>query len=240
MNKLLLIVLLLLISLIGKTQTESDRKINIEEGKKLQFENPVYFPQMPMLSDWQQPLFINNKPLFSLPRYSSLSISEIMPNIVDFGFQEIKYATFIKNVSIYFSKKDETYSEMGSVYVAQASLVWKANNKLTVTGGLFLNKHITPMNLPPIMSHGFSSLLQYSFTKKIQLNIYGNYLNHNPEDPYTNMNSLFTQTKVGSNITFIKDESHKIGIGMDHQFNVSTKEWEPVYGTKITYKFPSR
>lgn len=239
MNKLLLIVLLLLISLVGKTQTESDRKTNTGLEKKLQLESPVHFYLMPMLPDWQQPLFIN-KPLFTLPRYSSLSISETMPNTVDFGFQEAKYATIVKNLSIYFSKKDETYSGMGSVYVAQASLVWKVNKKLTAKGGVFINKHITPMDLPPFMSHGFSSLLQYSFTKKIQLNIYGNYLNYNPEDPYTNMNSLFTQTKVGSNITFIKDESHKIGIGMDHQFNVSTKDWEPVYGTKITYKFPSR
>lgn len=240
MNKLLLIVLLLLLCQIGKTQNESDRKINSEEVKILQLESPVYFPQMPMLSDWQQPLFINNKPLFTLPQYLSFSIYETKQNAVDFGFQELKYATVAKNLSIYFSEKDETYSGMGSVYVAQASLVWKAGKRLTFTGATFLNKQYTPMNLSPIISYGVSSSIQYSFNENVQLNIYGNYLNKNPDDPFTNMNSLFTQSKVGSNITFIKDESHKIGFGMDHQFNVSTKQWEPVYGTHITYKFPGR
>ena len=76
------------------------------------------------------------------------------------------------------------------------------------------------MNLYPVISYGYTSEVRFSLTKKVQLNIYGNYLDNNPADPFTTMNPLFTQTKIGSNISFIKDESRKIGIGMDHNYNV--------------------
>lgn len=240
MARFLLFGFLSLFSIVGWTQTETGKKQVKEEEKTLKVGYPAEVPQMLFLPDIQQTMFPLYKPLNTEQKYYPLYISAPNRYAFGFGFQEAQYIPFNENLSFLFSKKDETYSGLGGVYVAQASFVWKAGKKFRFAGGIFLNKQITPMNLSPVLSFGVNSLLQYLITEKVQLNIYGNYLNKNPEDPFTTMNSLFTQSKVGSNITFLKDESHKIGFGMDHQFNVSTKQWQPVYGTHITYKFPNR
>lgn len=238
MNKSVLTGLLLLFSFSSIAQSESI-PIQIKEGKALQYNHPSFILQMPILPDLQQPIFSENNFATTFKKYMPLQITGANPYAFDFGFREALSVPFTCNLSILTSKKNEIYSEFGAVYIAQASLVWKVGKRLVFTGGAFLNKQFTPMNLYPVISYGYNSQVQFSLTKKIQLNIYGNYLDNNPGDPFTTMNSLFTQTKIGSNITFIRDESSKIGLGMDHNYNATTEAWEPVYGTKITYKFPN-
>ena len=240
MKKVISLLILIIPSLIVSAQPESkvtDTKIKIAA---FPFHDILQIPQLSFPINQQKLAFPTYKPINTSFKFFPGSTPQTNQYNFDFGFQQVPFIYLGDNLSIYLSERDETYKDMGSVYSAQTSLTWKANTKLAFTAGFFINKHVTPMNLPPILSYGYNSLIQYFITKRIQLNIYGNYLNKNPDDPYTKMNSLFTQTKVGSNITFLKDESHKIGFGMDHQFNVSTKQWEPVYGTHITYKFPNR
>lgn len=240
MRKAISIVILFIPSLIVSAQPESKGSDTKIKNETLSFLEKLSIPQLSFPINQQKLTFPAYIPIDKTFNFFPGSTPQSNQYAFDFGFQQVPFIFLSNNLSIYLSKKEETYQDIGSVYVAQASLVWKINNKLTATGGAFLNRHITPMDIHAFTSHGFSSLLQYSVTKKLQLNIYGNYLNYNPIDPYTNMNSLFTQTKVGANITYIKDESRKIGIGLDHQYNVSTEQWEPVYGTHITYKFPKR
>ena len=239
MNKFVLIGVLLLSSWAVIAQSEADT-IRINGDKIIpELNHLLSVPQMPILPGIQQTVFPLYKPLVTF--YNSASFTpETNPFNLDFDFQEYQQFPLNNNFAVRLNKRDETYQGMGAVYVAQASLAWKAGKRFMIIGGTFLNKQITPLNLSPVISYGINSSIQYSITKKIYLNIYGTYLNKNPEDPFTLVNPLFTQTKVGSNITFEKDESRKIGIGMDHFYNVSTEEWQPVYGTKITYKFTGR
>lgn len=240
MNKILFALFLLCVTLVVHAQEE----LNVEKTKKrdktLQVNRPNLLPLVPTLPDLQQPIFAPNKLSIIFPRYIPIYTPNTSNAELDSDFQEAQLFSLSNNLSIHTSKREETYFGFGEIYMAKVALEWKLGKKLRVAGGAFLNKQFTPLNLSPIISYGASSLIQYYITEKVQLNIYGNYLNKNPIDPFTTTNSLFTQTKIGSNVTFIKDESRKIGIGVDHQFNVSTKQWAPVYGTKITYKFPGR
>lgn len=133
--------------------------------------------------------------------------------------------------------RQATYVGLGNYNNIGASLMWMPTSRLSIDGSIFLSKQYGYILFSNQIAYGASMGLNYRFTDKTQLSLWGQYITPTNNDPFLDTSGLFMKTKVGGALIVEPVENLKLGAGIEYQHNQKEQKWESKSGGKVSIGF---
>ncbi|MDR2914613.1 MAG: hypothetical protein LBV74_07260 [Tannerella sp.] len=230
MKKNILLLILLSVSIIVVAQKGNSE--NLPFGASVRLSNGTY-----KNSQFSNPELFN--PLV-LPAF--LLYHPVSPYTSAFGNTaawnlSLNDSTFRSRFLFAPFNEQVSYIGFGSYNNIGASLMWMPVRRLSIDGSFFLSKQYGNILFSDQISYGASVGLNYHFTDKMYLSIWGQYFAPVADDPFLETNSLFMKTKVGGALIVEPTGNLKFGVGVEYQHNQKEQKWESESGGKVSIGF---
>lgn len=114
------------------------------------------------------------------------------------------------------------------------SSMWIPVDKLFIEGSIFISLQNTLYSGEIL--YGANGILNYNFTDKMQLKLWGQFVSPSNNDPLKIMSGIYPRTSIGSAVVVEPAKNLKVGAGVEYQQNQKQK-WESHSGGKVSFGF---
>lgn len=158
------------------------------------------------------------------------------PVITDF----VRYqrTPIYRRISLTGSGEKVSYLGLGEYISVHGAIRWLPFSNLSMDVGATFSRQFyfaSPLLRQDVMGLNASAL--YSFTNRIRLNVWGQYIFPGEPLPFSAYNSFFPHTGAGASVSVDLKKDTEVSVGTEYQYDNKTQKWKLESSGRISIGF---
>lgn len=158
------------------------------------------------------------------------------PVITD--FVRYQHTPIYKRISLTGSGEKVSYLGLGEYISVNGAVRWLPFSNLSMDVGATFSRQFyfaSPLLRQDIM--GLNASVLYSFTDRIRLNVWGQYIFPVEPLPFSAYNSFFPHTGAGASVSVDLKKDTEVSVGTEYQYDNRTQKWKLESSGRVSIGF---
>lgn len=204
-------------------QSVEDKKADVPAHTSIKAEEPLLNTEyvQPELSPYAYayPMILKNNPVIT-------------------DFVRYQRTPIYKRISLTGSGEKVSYLGLGEYISVHGAVRWLPFSNLSMDVGATFSRQFyfaSPLFRQDIMGLNASAL--YSFTNRIRLNVWGQYIFPGEPLPFSAYNSFFPHTGAGASVSVDLKKDTEVSVGAEYQYDNKTQKWKLESSGRVSIGF---
>lgn len=204
-------------------QSVEDKKADVPDHTSVKVEEPLLNTEyvQPELSPYAYayPMILKNNPVIT-------------------DFVRYQRTPIYKRISLTGSGEKVSYLGLGEYISVHGAIRWLPYSNLSMDVGATFSRQFyfaSPLFRQDIMGLNASAL--YSFTNRIRLNVWGQYIFPGEPLPFSAYNSFFPHTGAGASVSVDLKKDTEVSVGTEYQYDNRTQKWKLESSGRVSIGF---
>lgn len=225
MNQRIVILLVWTLAFTSSVLAQSveDKKADVPVHTSVKAEEPLLNTEyvQPELSSfaYAYPMILRNNPVIT-------------------DFVRYQRTPIYRRISLTGSGEKVSYLGLGEYISVHGAIRWLPFSNLSMDVGATFSRQFyfaSPLFRQDIMGLNASAL--YSFTNRIRLNVWGQYIFPGEPFPFSAYNSFFLHTGAGASVSVDLKKDTEVSVGTEYQYDNKTQKWKLESSGRVSIGF---
>lgn len=204
-------------------QSVEDKRVDVPVHTSVKAEEPLLNTEyvQPELSPfaYAYPMILRNSPVIT-------------------DFVRYQRTPIYRRISLTGSGEKVSYLGLGEYISVHGAIRWLPFSNLSMDVGATFSRQFyfaSPLFRQDIMGLNASAL--YSFTNRIRLNVWGQYIFPGEPLPFSAYNSFFPHTGAGASVSVDLKKDTEVSVGTEYQYDNKTQKWKLESSGRVSIGF---